>query len=141
MAENTAILSQEEKTSVLLHMGYQAQQMASASMSLGIPSATQPMFLVASALERIPESAVGELRRTLGHLERIKVRLMDIVEQLDVSEIGNIKLREDATNALEREYNRWAQRLSNLLGAPLNPYAERYATTAGVGASRPVIHF
>jgi len=140
VAEATAVLSQEEKTAVLIHMGYQAQQLAAASITLGIPSATQPQFLVAMALERVPESAVGRLRMCLANLARIEQRLMEIVEQVDADKIDNISLREDATGALEAEYNRWVQRLSNLLGAPQNPYSERYATTAGVGRSRQVIH-
>lgn len=140
MAEATAVLSQEEKTAVLLHMGYQAQQLAAASITLGIPAATQPQFLVAMALERIPESSVGRLRMFLANLARIEQRLMEIVEQVDADKVDNIVINKDATGALEAEYNRWVQRLSNLLGAPVNPYSERYATTAGVGRSRQVIH-
>lgn len=140
MAEATAVLSQEEKTACLLHMGYQAQQLAAASITLGIPAATQPQFLVAMALERIPESSVGRFRVILARLDRIEQRMMEIVEQMDADRVDQIVLNKSATGDLEAEYNRWAQRLSNLLGAPLNPYAERYATTAGVGRSRPVLH-
>ena len=140
MAEQTAILSQEEKTSILHHLGYMSQQQAAASMSLGIPSVSQPMYLVALAIERIPESAVGRIRKYLAILEKIEGAMLDVLDQLLVDKVGNIEMRSDAGDAIEHEYKRWAQRLANDLGAPLNPYAEKFSSTGARPLSRPVIH-
>jgi len=140
VAENNAILSQEEKTSINMHLGYFAQAMMVGSIALGIPAATEPMFLVANAMERVPESAVGKIRKFLAVLDSIEDKLIAVVGNLEVNKIGGIELRSDAGDAIEHEYARWAHRLCNALGVPLNPFALRYAST-GAGtrpASRPV---
>jgi hypothetical protein len=140
VAEPNAILSQEEKTAILLHLGYFAQSMSVGSISLGIPAASQPMFLVASAVERVPESAVGRIRLCLARLAVIEDALAKVVDQLNVDKVGDISMRSDAGDAIEHEYARWAARLANYLGVPLNPFAERYANSGPAPMSRPVIH-
>lgn len=137
--EASAVLSREEKWSVFHHLGYMSQQTV-LTIGLGVPVMTQPMFLVAGAIERIPVASVGRIRRTIAILEQIEVALTGVVPQLLVDEIGGIKVRADAGDAIEHEYARWQQRLSNDLGVPINPMSERYAATGRRSMSRPVVH-
>lgn len=121
-----AVLSDEEKARIRYHMGY-LQTDPVTSIQLGVPAASQPMFLVEGQMNRIPTTAIGYIRRCLAVMDNIDNRLIDALDRLQARKVEGIELREDETDALEREYYRWAQRLSDNIGAPLNPYSERFS--------------
>lgn len=114
------------------------QQQMAGSISLGIMSASQPMFLVAAQLERIPESAVGRVRSILGVLEQFEAALASsLIKQLRVNKIGGVEVRADAGDALQHEQGRWVRKLANLLGCPVNPHAEKLSGSGPRPISRP----
>lgn len=123
--ENTAVLSDEEKKRILYHMGYM-NLLVAPSIQLGVPAASQTSFLVHSAMERIPVAAIGTVRRIVAQLDNIETKLMEAPDFLVASDLGELSVRENYPELLEQEYVRWARRLSDTLGAPLNPYSNRF---------------
>lgn len=131
MAIATAVLTEEEKARIRHHLGY-VQTNPVASIQLGVPRASQPQFLVEAQMNRIPETAIGGIRRMVAILDNIEDRLLDALDRLAADKLGEITLRQNEHDSLEREYVRWAKRLADDLGVPLNAYSERFRSGAGV---------
>jgi hypothetical protein len=132
-------LTEEEKARVRHHTGYILLDPVP-SITLGVRALGQPQFLVELALNRVPESAVGLIRRYIAELDSIEDQLSDARRRFKAEKLGEITLRADETDMLEREYARWAKRLADDLGIPLNQYSERFRSGAGVPISVPVMH-
>lgn len=126
-----AILSEEEKYNILYHLGYLVAN-PTGSIQLGVPAASQPQFLVNTQMERIPQPAIGRVRSILSELEDIERQLSEARKRMRAAKLGEITLRQAGesatveTDALEHEYDRWGNRLANILGCPYYPYAKRY---------------
>lgn len=125
-----ALLSETEKHKVRYHLGYLSPDPV-VSIQLGVPRASQPMFLVESAMNNLPAEAVGNVRRIVVILDGVEERLVQAQDRLAAKQVGNITMREDEPLALEREYRRWAERLADFLGVPLNVYSQRFRGGAG----------
>jgi hypothetical protein len=121
----SAILSDAEKNRVRHHTGYLLTSPA-ASIQLGVPRASQAMFLVEQAMNLIMDDAVGIIRAHISRLDRIEEQMDEARERLVAKEVGDIVLRDDEPDLLEKEYRRWAVRLADDLGIPLNAYSERF---------------
>lgn len=134
----TALLSEEEKARILHHTGYVLTDPV-ASIQLGVPRASQPMFLVMSQFNRIPEAAVGLIRNYIAILDGIEAKLIEAMDRFAASKLGEITLRDNETSMLEGEYARWAKRLADDLGVPLNPYSERFRGGTTTSLSVPVL--
>lgn len=114
-----------------------------ASIALGFPSAQQPEFLVERAMNNVIDQAVGRIQSTLDTLDCLEEQLRGAVSQLAVQQLGEMKLRNsneepNVCDLIEREYVRWAKRLSDDLGAPLNVFSERFRSLGGSSGSIPV---
>ncbi len=120
-----ATFSDEEKNKILYHLGYLIGTL-SGSVALGFPRASQPMFLVMQAFNYIPSSGIGIIRRQIAVLDLIEDRLIESQERLAASKLGDITLNEGEPDKLEKEYCRWAKRMADTLGVPLNIYSERF---------------
>lgn len=125
-----AILTEEEKARIRHHTGYPLVHGVS-SMQLGIPAVSQPMFLVELAMNNIPETAVGIIRNYIAIMDGIESRLLDSQTRFAATKLGDITLREDEPERIEAEYSRWARRLADDLGVPLNRFAERFSAGSG----------
>lgn len=134
----TAVLTEDEKNRVRHHTGYLIVNPVS-SIQLGVPRASQPMFLVETALNSIPESGIGQIRRYINILDGIEDRLVDAMERFVATKLGEITLNPDESNKLEIEYSRWAKRLADDLGVPLNAYSERFRSGGAMGLNVPVM--
>jgi hypothetical protein len=119
------VFTPEEKAKIRAHLGYHSIDPVY-SIALGTPASTQPMFLVEGAMDRVPAAAAQRIRDIVCQLEVIECRLKEVPGTLEVSEVGNIRMRDDLGDRLEAEYLRWALRLSEALAAPINPYAQRF---------------
>lgn len=110
-----------------------------ASLSFGIPRPIETMFLIEDAMDNLISVAIPRVLKTLGILDKIECKLEQALDYLPASSIGNIHVRPDHTEALEREYHRWSSRLCDILGVPPYPYSERNRSAAGVmGGNVPV---
>lgn len=127
-----AVLTEDEKARVRMHLGYFSLNSAPA-IGLGLPRADQSLFLVEIAMNQIPDTAIGLVRERIAILDNIEQRLVGAMDRMKAEKLGEITLRADETDALEREFVRWATRLADLLACPLNPYSERFRAGAGGG--------
>jgi hypothetical protein len=126
-------LTDAEKGRARYHMGYPSQNSA-ASWQLGIPRVLQAQYLVELALNLVDNNNETYVRQIIGVMDGVECKLVDAQSRLAASQIGDLKLRGDEPDKLEREYCRWGLRLSDTLAAPVNPFSERYRVHfAGAG--------
>ena len=123
--ENSAVFTSEEIGRVLMHLGYQAQNIAS-FLSFGVLAMTETMFIAVSALQHVPLSRAMEVRDLLSKCEAIEAKIFEASDYLIASKLEQLELRENPTDLLEKEHTRWATRLADTLGVTLNPYAARF---------------
>lgn len=126
-------LTEIDRARVRHHLGYLQTEPVS-SIQLGVPSASQALFLVEKQMDRLVPAAVPMILRYLSILDSIELQMVDGLKRLKAVRLGELQLRnsnEDQTeqDLLEREYVRWAKRLADDLGAPLNPFSERFRAT------------
>jgi hypothetical protein len=134
----SAVLTEDEKNRIRHHGGYLLTNPVS-SIQLGFPRASQPQFLVESAMNNLPEAAVGQIRRYISILDTIEDQLVDATLRFKAKKLAEIELRDNETDMLEREYSRWAKRLYDDLGCPLNIYSERFRAGGGASINVPVL--
>lgn len=132
---------ESDRVRIRSHLGYLSVEPASA-IQLGFPSAQQAQFLVEIAMDRIIPEAIPRALRCVEELDCIENQMSESRTRLKAQQLGELKLRnnnDERTEAdlLEREYRRWAVRLADLLGVPLNVYSERFRE-GGSSMSVPV---
>lgn len=123
-----------EKERIKYHMGYTGQATA-AGLAYGLPVPIQTMFLVESAIERLPTTSEDRCRKLIAVLDRVECMMEAALPNLAVSSIEQVNLREDQIDKLEDEYCRWAARLADVVGAPLYPGAAKFRRLFGVGGN------
>lgn len=118
-------LTDAEKQKCRYHMGYPALTDA-ASVFYGVPTMNQTNFLVQSALNRLLETSLDQVRTIVNVMDGIENQLVSAQSRLRAEKLEELTLRKDETDALEGEYRRWGYRLSDIIGAPIYPYSMRY---------------
>lgn len=130
-AENLATFTNEERNAVLYHLGYFLADRVT-TFALGVAAASEPMWIAEAQLQRVPLSGKAWISRVVGVLDNIELKLIEAQDYLPAEKLGELTINLDNPNALEREYLRWAKRLSDILGAPLNPFSERFRNVPGM---------
>lgn len=131
-------LSEGEKQKARYHLGYPALT-AAASLAFGVPTLTQTNFLVESALTRLLEPSLEQVRRIITIMDGIEEHLVSAQERLAAIQLEELHLREDEPDKLEGEYRRWGHRLADIVGAPINPFSLRYRGGVGAVTSVPIL--
>ena len=137
-------LTEFDKERCRYHLGYLETDMAP-SIQLGIPRPLQTVFLLEQAIQELitTQFAVARVRRILDCLDRIEDQLKNALCMLGVEKHGELTLHplrskgQLVTDSIEKEYVRWAGRLSDVLGVPKYPYSERFRKR-GPGSVIPV---
>lgn len=138
-----SLLTESEKERCRYHLGYLGTsfggETAAASMAFGVPQPIQTVFLLEQAIQSLLTNtfAIERVRQVLCTLDRLEEQLRNASCQLGVESLGELKLRsatagETYPDLLEREYVRWANRLADILGVPLYPFAKRFQQTTGI---------
>lgn len=127
-------LSDEEKQKVRRYMGYLGTSNAG-TIALGIPQASQPLFIVESQMNRLLPEAEPHLREYLSELECIDKQIKEArARRLKFAAVDDIKFRGgEEMDLLYEEYDLWVARLSDLLAAPINPFSEVHRRINGSG--------
>ena len=101
---------------------------AAASIQMGQPRPVQTMFLVEEAIQVLLTNtfAIERVQRILCILDQMEQKIEAAACQLQVSQVGDITLRDGLPDLLEHEYQRWAKRLADILGVPIYPFAARF---------------
>lgn len=125
MSNSPTLLSDVEKARIRYHGGYLNTDPVT-SLQLGVPAVSQESYVVEGAMGRIRPEAVGIVRQLLASCDETERNMMACQSRLKAKQVGNITLRDDEFQLLERQYNEWTKRLYETLGAPRNPYSTRF---------------
>jgi len=125
-----AELNDREKAKILRYLGYADWSSVASSFQLGYPSPSDPEFLVRDAFARITDEGLELVRRDLCELESIEDQLHSCRKRMKASKLGDLQVNADEPFMLRREMTYWTSRLSDDLGAPINPFS---SATTGVG--------
>jgi hypothetical protein len=137
MSYGGAALTDEEKTKIRYHLGYNPAVQQAQSFVLGIPAGIQTTFMIEGAMNRVLVSALPEVRRHLAILERFENQMLDDAELLAVEQVDEIHVRKDEQEALWKLYYRWVRSLAGLFGVVPNPFDGRLK---GQSINVPVVH-
>lgn len=118
-------LTDGEKQRARYHLGYGALTDA-ASVFYGVPMMNQTNFLVESALNRLLEESLPQVRSLMSVLDGIETKLIEAQDRLAAIQLEDLHLRENEPDMLEREYQRWGYRLADILQCPVYPFSPRY---------------
>lgn len=127
-------LTPEEKVKVRHHLGYLNVAYAY-TFVYGVPAAVQTQFTVEGAMDRVLADAEPEVRRQLRILDRIEELDVEGLEDVEVEEIGDIKIDAKFYEKRWKQYERWRRSLANLFGIAPNPFDQRLAA---LGINVPV---
>lgn len=129
-------LTAEEKVKIRHHLGYLNVAYAY-TFVLGIPAAVQTQFTVEGAMNKLLADAEPEMRRQLAILDRIEELDLEGLEDVEVSQIGEITIDPKFYEKRWKQYERWRRSLANLFGIAPNPFDQRLVA---LGISVPVNH-
>jgi hypothetical protein len=119
-------LSLTERARVRHHLGY-LNVSPGASISLGIPSASQPLFLVESSMNSLMPEAEPSVRRAIKELDCIEDQLNQKRSQLGVTSVEGIRFDiPSALDELESQYQLWSRILADTFGCPINPFSLKH---------------
>lgn len=129
-------LTQQEQARIRDYLGY-LNVSSAASIQLGFPRASQPLFLVQAAMDRVLPEAEDIVRKHLTELDKLESEVSGARRRLKATSVGEITLNAQELNALKKEQRYWAVRLADSLGVPLNAYSERWSSG---GPNLRVVH-
>lgn len=117
-------LSQEERMRVRGHLGY-PQVSSLTLLSIGVPIAGQPHFVLERQMDHVLPEAEKKLREILCECDSIESQLRQSRERLSVAATGETKFRGSEELAdLQDLYERWTDRLADFFAAVKNPTSE-----------------
>jgi hypothetical protein len=129
------IFTDEEKTFIRAHLGYQQGQLTY-TFALGVPAGVQSQFPIEVAMDKLLPAAAPLARRYLEILDRIEMQGVDDYELMSVSKIDEIEVNKDEHRQLwgNDGYMRWRAALANLFGIIPNPYDLRFPNGSAGGS-------
>lgn len=135
----SAVLTNAEKSAVRRHLGFpEVESVSVYAMGMVIPM--QGMYLVESAVDHLTTEGAARVRDLIGVLDGLEQKMLKAACYLTVERIGEIQMRAatgpQGTDLLEKEYIRWAKRLSDCLGVPYYPYSEKFSGGMNVRVRR-----
>jgi hypothetical protein len=122
-------LTDEEKSKIRKHLGYPEVDVAS-GIGLGMPMLYQAIFPVDGALRRLKPVAEPLVRDILAKCDAAEQAISEAETRLAATSVGDIRLRDNEIEIRKAVYRYWCRRLSEVTGAPINPYSERFNTGA-----------
>ena len=130
-------LTDAERERCRYHLGY-PNISATTSIQFGLPAQRQMLFVLEQNLTNIIPSAEPRVRQQLGILDNLECRLTQAQQYLVAEKLGEMTLAENHPDKLEKEYTRWAQRLSDEIGSPLYAFSARVRNTSGAAGLIPI---
>jgi hypothetical protein len=128
------VLSDDDIGRARYHLGYMDVVIAS-SFAFAIPAATQVQFMFESAIRRVQPGAEGRVRQLLDMLDQIECTLFQASKELFAKRVDALEPNLEQPTDVEREYVRWACRLSDMLGITPYPFSERFKVLSQGGLS------
>lgn len=135
--EKVAVFADEEKASIRHHLGYPNVSQIS-TFALGVGAGVETNFVIERAMEQVTEKGAALVRRLLAVLDKIECQMIEDMENMAVSSIGEITVDPKEQAKLKREYLYWGDALANAIGAVRNPFDLRFnprTTEGGINVS------
>jgi len=126
-------LTEQERVSLRHHMGF-VNVSEVQTFVLGVPAALETQYLIEGSMNRVLESALPQLRKLIAVLDGIENQKLENLELLAVTKVGEIEIRPDEQDALDKQYDFWRGKVANLLGIIVNPWDR----SSGRGINVPV---
>jgi len=130
--------SKTEQARMLHFLSYTNWRSLAASIQLGFPAASQPLFLFYSAVERIAYESEPTIRQDLCELESIEAQLSSARSRFKATQLGELKMNPQETSMLRNELVFWVRRLCDDLGIFPNPYSQMIVFGMGGGINAMV---
>lgn len=124
----------QQKSRIKYFLKYPDWQGLSNGIQLGIPAGSQAMFMVEQSFDRLTVAGEQGVLEVLDELEQIECQIKAARKRLKAKKLGEMTLNESEISALKTELEEWRQRLSDTLGAPVNPYTLEHNRGGGINA-------
>lgn len=132
------LFTEGQKDRILHFLGYPNWKSLAQSIQLGFPAASQPLFLVYGAFNKMNPDAVPTILADLCECEGIEQQLRDARSRMKATSLGDMTLNPAETRMLRGELTYWTRRLSDDLGVVPNPYSQMNALGMGGGLTAKV---
>jgi hypothetical protein len=116
--------TEQEKARVKHHLGYPDWVQLAASMQLGFPAGSQPLFLVEQAFQRLTLGGEESVRCDLCNCEETEGQMATSRGRMKASKLGELHTNRDEPRQLREELIYWRQKLADDLGVVQNPYSQ-----------------
>jgi len=115
---------------------YPDWQSMSNGVQMGMPAGAQAMYLVEQSFERLTSAGEASVLSDLEQCEACECQITDARKRVKARTIGSIATNRDELTQLKQELEEWRQRLSDDLGAPINPYTLQnpFGASGGINA-------
>lgn len=110
------------RAKVRMHLGYPNVAPAG-SITLGIPSASQPMFILEAGMNSLLPGAEDLVMRAVAELDCTLQQISESRSRLRASRIDELSLNPAELDGLLDHYTFWREKLAMDLGAMVNPFA------------------
>ena len=126
--------SAQEQSRIKRFLGYPDWVALAASIQLGYPAASQPLFLVEDAFRRLTPEGEVSTRADLCECESVERQISEARGRLKAVRLGDLELNPNEMRLLRREMLWWITRLADDLGVISNPYSQMiYQGISGIG--------
>lgn len=131
--------TEDEKARVKHFLFYPDWVNLAASIQLGIPAGSQPLFIVEQAFQRLTQGGEASVRIDLCNCEEIEAQMSQSRRRFTATQLGELHTNRDEPRQLRGEMVYWRQKLADDLGVANNPYSQSsYEGDAGGINSRVV---
>jgi hypothetical protein len=113
-----------EKSRIKHFLSYPDWRLLAQSIQLGFPSASQPMFLLDLAFDKVSPDARDSVRKDLAECECIEEQMSDARSRFKALKVGEITLNPEESSKLRTEMLWWVTRLGDDLGVVPDPYSQ-----------------
>lgn len=133
------LFTDSEKTRIAYFLNYPDLRQMAQSIQLGIPAASQPLFILIGQFERLGPGGVANARRVLCQCEDIECQLGDARKRMRAIRLGELETNQNETSQLRQELIFWTRRLADVLAVVPNPYSQIGYLGYGGGINAKVI--
>lgn len=115
--------TEREQGRIRHFLGYPSWSSMAASIQLGFPAGSQPLYILEQAFIRLLPDGEEAVRIDLCNCEEIEKQLADARKRMKATKLGEMTLNMGETGQLRQELQYWQRRLADDLGVPFNPYS------------------
>lgn len=124
LTTGTEPFTDAEKDGIMRFLGYPNWRLMAQSIQLGIPSASQPLFLVISAFERVAPETRSRVRVDLCRCFTLEEQIAGSASRVKVSRVGEVHMNEGEMTQLGARVRYFSTRIADALGVVPNPYSQ-----------------